>query len=124
MCVLSFLILIFELTCLKQKLNTVENPARINIQAPSIYFHQPSQITSSPNRSKRVQSLPRSLQIERMVQKVKSKLVLAEECSICLVEFTKQDRISRLLVCGHEFHQTCILNWMWNSSYCPLCRLD
>ena len=40
-------------------------------------------------------------------------------CSICLDE--SKENIKTLL-CGHEFHQTCIEEWFKREETCPLCR--
>ena len=40
-------------------------------------------------------------------------------CSICLDDtpgdFTKLD-------CGHTFHSSCLVTWLWKKQECPLCR--
>eukprot|EP00419_Tripos_fusus_P057793 CAMPEP_0172913578 /NCGR_PEP_ID=MMETSP1075-20121228/190656_1 /TAXON_ID=2916 /ORGANISM="Ceratium fusus, Strain PA161109" /LENGTH=264 /DNA_ID=CAMNT_0013772315 /DNA_START=62 /DNA_END=853 /DNA_ORIENTATION=+ len=42
------------------------------------------------------------------------------ECPICLAEGT--DWCS--LVCGHVFHEQCLLGWLRRARQCPLCRLN
>uniref|UniRef100_A0A914M055 RING-type E3 ubiquitin transferase n=1 Tax=Meloidogyne incognita TaxID=6306 RepID=A0A914M055_MELIC len=56
------------------------------------------------------------------------------ECSICLEKFeigTFKQRLS----CGHEFHELCILNWVYTKNEngigliesekgCPICRRE
>ncbi|KAL5760380.1 hypothetical protein ACOSP7_018895 [Xanthoceras sorbifolium] len=44
-----------------------------------------------------------------------------EQCSICLVAFDAGEEISRT-PCAHDFHRTCIANWLKRSHLCPLCR--
>lgn len=49
----------------------------------------------------------------------------AEEgmCSICLMEFEKDDAVSRLCRCGHVFHMDCMEKWLDCCQLtCPLCR--
>ncbi|XAR74015.1 hypothetical protein NMG60_11008166 [Bertholletia excelsa] len=49
--------------------------------------------------------------------------VEAETCSICLAEYQKEDRVSKLPKCGHVFHNGCIQDWMDRDHLtCPLCR--
>lgn len=50
--------------------------------------------------------------------------VLEEEtCSVCLVEFEKEDVVSQLSKCGHVFHMACIERWIESSHFtCPICR--
>ncbi|KAJ8763939.1 hypothetical protein K2173_003721 [Erythroxylum novogranatense] len=44
-------------------------------------------------------------------------------CSICLVEFMKEDAVSQLTSCKHVFHVDCIDKWKDNLQFtCPLCR--
>lgn len=44
-------------------------------------------------------------------------------CSICLVDFGKQDLVSKLSKCEHVFHMDCIENWLNSYHFtCPLCR--
>ena len=46
-----------------------------------------------------------------------------EVCSICLVEFEKEDVVSQLQKCGHVFHMKCIEKWLDRDQFtCPLCR--
>jgi len=46
-----------------------------------------------------------------------------EICSICLVEFEREDGVSKLRRCGHVFHFNCIEQWLERSQFsCPLCR--
>lgn len=46
-----------------------------------------------------------------------------ENNSICMDEFTKNDEMGQL-ECGHAFHKACIVEWLNNSSECPMCRAD
>lgn len=44
-------------------------------------------------------------------------------CSICLVEFEKQDSVNKLGRCGHTFHVECMEKWLETCRFtCPLCR--
>lgn len=44
------------------------------------------------------------------------------ECSICLSDFEKGDRVMEL-PCGHLFHENEIMDWLLGSSrLCPICR--
>ncbi|KAJ0010865.1 hypothetical protein Pint_33971 [Pistacia integerrima] len=44
-------------------------------------------------------------------------------CSICLIEFQKDDAVSRLCRCGHVFHMDCMERWLDCCQFtCPLCR--
>lgn len=46
-----------------------------------------------------------------------------EMCSICLVEFEKQDSVNKLGRCGHTFHVECMEKWLDTCRFtCPLCR--
>ncbi|KAH7853057.1 hypothetical protein Vadar_032708 [Vaccinium darrowii] len=44
-------------------------------------------------------------------------------CSVCLVEFEREDTVSQLPRCGHVFHEECIQSWLDRNHFtCPLCR--
>ena len=44
------------------------------------------------------------------------------ECSICLMDFKSEDRISRPKACQHEFHFDCLHQWLELKDTCPCCR--
>ncbi|OAY59102.1 uncharacterized protein LOC110621047 [Manihot esculenta] len=44
-----------------------------------------------------------------------------ENCSICMDEIVE---FGASMPCGHHFHGTCILKWLENSHYCPVCRFE
>lgn len=43
-------------------------------------------------------------------------------CTICLEEVGETDEARKLAVCGHEFHATCIGNWLRRVNKCPNCQ--
>ncbi|PKA63053.1 RING-H2 finger protein ATL46 [Apostasia shenzhenica] len=44
------------------------------------------------------------------------------DCAVCLCEFSDDDKLRLLPVCGHAFHLHCIDTWLLSNSTCPLCR--
>ncbi|XP_073005496.1 RING-H2 finger protein ATL46 [Typha latifolia] len=44
------------------------------------------------------------------------------DCAVCLCEFTQEDKLRLLPICGHAFHIDCIDTWLLSNSTCPLCR--
>ncbi|KAK6924878.1 Zinc finger, RING-type [Dillenia turbinata] len=44
------------------------------------------------------------------------------DCAVCLCEFSSQDKLRLLPLCGHAFHFHCIDTWLLSNSTCPLCR--
>ncbi|CAA3000017.1 RING-H2 finger ATL47 [Olea europaea subsp. europaea] len=44
------------------------------------------------------------------------------DCAVCLCEFSEQDNLRLLPLCGHAFHIDCIDTWLLSNSSCPLCR--
>ncbi|KAF9626302.1 hypothetical protein IFM89_032151 [Coptis chinensis] len=44
------------------------------------------------------------------------------DCAVCLCEFSEQDKLRLLPLCGHAFHINCIDTWLLSNSTCPLCR--
>jgi len=45
-------------------------------------------------------------------------------CCICLVDFEEQEKIIKLPVCNHNFHQGCLQEWLFTHKECPYCRAD
>ena len=45
------------------------------------------------------------------------------ECAICLEAYRPSDW-RKVLPCGHEFHEDCILHWFKDHTACPMCRCD
>ena len=44
-----------------------------------------------------------------------------KNCSICIVDFEKEDKIS-ITNCNHIFHTDCITEWGKYKTECPICR--
>ena len=44
-----------------------------------------------------------------------------DSCSICLEVIRPEEGLASLL-CNHDFHMRCILQWMMTKTNCPLCR--
>ena len=42
-----------------------------------------------------------------------------DECVICLEKNT-----NIVLLCEHNFHETCILDWFSHNASCPICRTE
>lgn len=45
------------------------------------------------------------------------------ECSICLDSYRSGQEVS-ILACSHEYHSSCITQWMIKNRSCPMCRKD
>jgi len=48
---------------------------------------------------------------------------IGDECCICLDEYKKKSKVSRLECC-HIFHKKCIEKWLLEKPICPLCKFD
>ena len=64
-----------------------------------------------------------------VIQRASTERTLEEDseelCSICQDEMHTGEMLRRLTVCQHEFHRSCIDNWLLNRSVrCPTCRFD
>ncbi|KAF0907640.1 hypothetical protein E2562_020418 [Oryza meyeriana var. granulata] len=44
------------------------------------------------------------------------------ECAVCLSEFRERETGRLLPVCGHGFHEGCIVTWLRVNTTCPVCR--
>ncbi|MCD7465834.1 E3 ubiquitin-protein ligase mbr2, partial [Datura stramonium] len=45
-----------------------------------------------------------------------------EPCCICREEYTTGDDMG-ILDCGHEFHSSCIKQWLMLKNLCPICKM-
>ncbi|EEF27812.1 zinc finger protein, putative [Ricinus communis] len=45
----------------------------------------------------------------------------SKDCTICMDEIEVGMQAIRM-PCSHYYHQDCIINWLQNSHFCPLCR--
>jgi hypothetical protein len=46
-------------------------------------------------------------------------------CAICQDSMRQGELVRKITVCSHQFHRSCIDNWLLNSSVlCPSCRHD
>ena len=45
-------------------------------------------------------------------------------CRICLCEFENDDVLSKTDICNHIFHNTCIIEWGYYKTTCPICRTE
>ena len=47
----------------------------------------------------------------------------SEECTICMMDYQKKDKITEL-PChpSHRFHNECIVDWIKKNNSCPLCK--
>lgn len=71
---------------------------------------------------------------ERILQDAPVVAAPEGECSICLEGAGEADGEAateegrslrwRQLMCGHTFHEACLLEWLERGRRCPLCRLD
>nr|XP_043633626.1 RING-H2 finger protein ATL70-like [Erigeron canadensis] len=46
----------------------------------------------------------------------------AGDCSICLVNYKREDVVRKLPECGHLFHVRCVDTWLKAHPTCPVCR--
>lgn len=45
-----------------------------------------------------------------------------QECTICIADFLKGQKVVRHPVCCHYFHAACIKPWLEQNLHCPLCK--
>ena len=43
-------------------------------------------------------------------------------CSICLDELGSERPVRQVLLCGHQFHSECLLDWARQKESCPNCK--
>lgn len=47
----------------------------------------------------------------------------ATHCVICIADFHVGESLTRL-PCSHQYHASCIAQWLRSSRHCPLCKAD
>jgi len=47
---------------------------------------------------------------------------LGEVCAICLEPFQRDEMVMEGLECHHEYHRTCMMEWLHKHNDCPVCR--
>ncbi|KAJ4962396.1 hypothetical protein NE237_022335 [Protea cynaroides] len=47
-----------------------------------------------------------------------------EACTVCLEDFSVGLDEVKVMPCGHAFHGNCIIKWLQQSHFCPLCRFS
>eukprot|EP00003_Mantamonas_plastica_P000937 TRINITY_DN1070_c1_g1_i1.p1 TRINITY_DN1070_c1_g1~~TRINITY_DN1070_c1_g1_i1.p1 ORF type:complete len:134 (-),score=30.17 TRINITY_DN1070_c1_g1_i1:36-437(-) len=50
-------------------------------------------------------------------------MVSPKKCSICLEQYRENDVI-RTLPCLHQFHLTCVDQWLLVQANCPICKFE
>ncbi|KAJ4962525.1 hypothetical protein NE237_022464 [Protea cynaroides] len=63
--------------------------------------------------------------IEKLLnpRKFEEEEIDGEACTICLEEFLVGLEV-KVMPCGHAFHGDCIVKWLQQSHFCPLCRFS
>jgi hypothetical protein len=66
---------------------------------------------------------------QEIIEARSSQETLAEDsediCAICQDTMRQGELVRKITVCSHQFHRSCIDNWLLNSSVlCPTCRHD
>ncbi|TYJ21147.1 hypothetical protein E1A91_A08G045000v1 [Gossypium mustelinum] len=61
--------------------------------------------------------------VKEMVKVVKVEAGDEEDCIICLEELEVGFYASQM-PCSHTFHVDCIMKWLKQSHYCPICRFE
>ncbi|KAJ4962794.1 hypothetical protein NE237_022733 [Protea cynaroides] len=61
--------------------------------------------------------------IEKLIntKKLKQDEEIGEACTICLEELGVDVKV---MPCGHAFHGDCIIKWLQQSHFCPMCRFS
>lgn len=49
-------------------------------------------------------------------------LTKTDNCTICMSDYTKGEQFKLLRGCGHEFHATCLDEWLKVEKTCPICK--
>ena len=47
-----------------------------------------------------------------------------DNCPICLLCLNQKQKVVRLPICNHVFHEKCIVDWVEKKPNCPCCRSD
>jgi len=47
----------------------------------------------------------------------------SSNCTVCQEDFDESEMINKLR-CGHEFHKSCVKEWLSGNNVCPNCKLE
>jgi len=66
---------------------------------------------------------------QELIQSMSTEETLQEDsediCAVCQDTMRQGELVRKITVCSHQFHRSCIDNWLLNSSVlCPTCRHD
>ena len=61
------------------------------------------------------------LQHKRFIKKTYQTNCEKDDCVICLDDYSENHKCTELY-CGHKFHKTCIIDWMYVRKTCTLCN--
>lgn len=80
-----------------------------------------SRKTRRSKASRKIQTRYRGFKTRKVMKRVKSNMLVDNDCSICLEPLT--ENVATALPCGHRFHKDCIVNWLSRSQgKCPNCK--
>jgi hypothetical protein len=65
-----------------------------------------------------------SLLLILIAEKVKLKYEEKKEETCCTICFEKMNNDWLILKCKHEFHETCLWNWVYVKQECPYCKCE
>ena len=63
-------------------------------------------------------------EILRNTDQYKVKSNSKNQCSICMDGYSDNNNAMKIKACGHEFHTSCLKQWLSQNRTCPLCRAD
>jgi len=61
--------------------------------------------------------------IKKYTYGVEEKKDKEEICVICQEDYKNNKKVVKIL-CSHEYHPQCILEWFKHKPFCPLCKMD
>ncbi|KAL4429059.1 hypothetical protein ABPG74_022145 [Tetrahymena malaccensis] len=104
--------------------NIENNNNNLNVNNNSFSIKNNSHL--QPNKLISVSPLNKSQHSIKSINVFMNSLSLSlgdkDKCSICLIEYEKDEIVIVLPKCKHYFHQDCIKLWLQSNSKCPFCR--
>eukprot|EP00347_Sterkiella_histriomuscorum_P007394 403349095 len=105
-------------------LETLQGKSCLSSQSENQKSNQVIPDPESPNFENEQDIRPSSVQLDKTVCKAQQNKSQEVErlCSICLIDFDQDSKITPLPCKSHYYHTECITQWLKKNCICPVCR--
>ncbi len=93
----------------------IQRPISIQIKSEFDSFEGRAMLSKAGDSAKSYGSTDRNSKLTGSAENVDVK------CVICIEHFKEGEELV-ILICGHVFHEFCIMRWLDEDNVCPVCR--